>query len=123
MKFKDKEDMELFFQLHPILMLIMVDMYSYCYENDVPFVVTDTVSTIAEDRELGRVSSSHRSFRAADIRTNWDSLFLKDFQNHFNQKYKKVAAVSSDGVPNLFVVHDSGHGTHGHIQIHSRYSL
>jgi len=124
MEFKHKEDMELFFKLHPILMAIMVDMYSYCYDNNMPFIVTDTISTTQEDKELGRISSSHRTHRAADVRVRgWDNLELKDFQNYFNEKYKDVAAVSRGGDKNLFLVHNSGHGIHGHIQIHSKYSL
>lgn len=124
MNFKDKKDMELFFQLHPLVMLVLVDMYSYCYDNKMPFTLTDTVSTIEEDRELNRVSSSHRTKRAADIRTNqWNHLELKDFVNYFSNKYKKIAAISGSGKPELIVVHDSGNGMHAHIQIHSRYSL
>jgi len=123
MQFKHRKDMELFFKLHPILMAIMVDMYSYCYDNNMPFVVTDTISTTQEDKELGRISSSHRTHRAADVRVRgWDNLELKDFQNYFNEKYKDVAAVSKSGDKNLFLVHNSGHGIR-HIQIHSKYSL
>lgn len=124
MKFKHQEDMELFFKLHPVLMVILTDMYSYCYDNNMEFVITDTISTIEEDRKLKRVSSTHRTHRAADIRIkNWDNLELKDFQNHFNQKYKDFASVNSSGEPRLVVIHDAGYGSHGHIQIHSRYKL
>ena len=124
MKFKHKEDMELFFKLHPVLMVILTDMYSYCYENKMEFVITDTISTIEEDRRLNRVSSTHRTHRAADLRIrNWNNLEIKDFQNHFNQKYKDFASLNSDLKPSLVVIHDSGWGTHAHVQIHSRYKL
>lgn len=123
MKFKHKEDMELFFKLHPYLILILSDMNLYCMNNDMEFIITDTISTLKEDLALNRKSTTHRTKRAADIRTrNWSQLEIKDFQSYFNHKYKDYAAYSKSGKPSLVVIHDNGNGTHGHIQIHSRFA-
>jgi hypothetical protein len=125
MEFKHKEDMELFFKLHPLLMIVLTDMYSWCYERELPFVITDTISTLEEDKELGRVSSSHRTARAADLRVkDWDIFTANQFKKEFNNKYKDIAAIAGkDYKPMLVVLHDSGAGYHAHIQIHSSYSI
>ena len=93
MQFKHKKDMELFFKLHPILMVIMVDMYSYCYEkHGIGLTITQTISTLELDKKLNRVSPAHRLGLAADLRTkDIDKKILQDLINYINNKeeYKK----------------------------------
>lgn len=121
MIFKHRIDQNRFFCLHPVLMMIAADMYSWCMNKDIPFIVTDTVSTIKEDKKLKRVSSTHRTCRAIDIRS-WvfseDDLY--EFINHFNRKYKNYAATTRDGSKMLVLYH--GKNPHLHVQIHSRYA-
>ena len=116
--------MNLFFKLHPFLILILSDMYTWCDDKNIEFVITDTISTLAEDKKLNRVSSTHRTARAVDLRVrNWSRHEKKDFLNLFNKKYAKFAAVDTQNNPNLIVMHDSGSGFHAHIQIHSKYKI
>lgn len=123
MIFKKLVDQNRFFCLHPLVIVIAAEMYNWCYKQDIPFVVTSTVTTLKEDKKLNRVSSTHRTCRAFDLRS-WvftdeqRELFIK----HFNRKFKNVAAVTRDGTPQLVVYHN-GTAPHLHIQIHSRFAL
>jgi len=120
--FKKKEDHIRVFHLHPIILMIMFDMKYYCDINNMNFNVTSTMSTIEEDIELSRKSSTHRTGRAFDLSLrDWGETEIKDFKNYFNQKYKYVAATNLRGEANLVLRHNSGHGDHIHVQIHSRY--
>ena len=124
-KFKEAEDMHLFFKLHPLLIMVCGDMASWCLEQQLPFTITETVSTLERDKELGRVSSSHRQKRAFDLRVrDWDAFKMNEFAHHFNEKHKEIAAISGSSLkPRLVVIHDSAHGLHAHIQLHSKYRI
>lgn len=108
--------------LHPLVISIMFDMKFYCDENKIPFIITSTVSTVDEDQEINRRSSTHRTGRAFDASLKgWSEKELIDFKKHFNNKYKHVAAVDKKGRPK-FIVDHVGTARHLHIQIHSRYA-
>jgi len=123
MIFKKRVDQNRFFCLNPVVILIAAEMFKWCATRDIPFVITSTVSTLKEDKRLKRVSTSHRTCRAFDLRS-W--VFTEEdhiqFMAFFNRKFKNVAAVSRDGTPNLIVYH-TGTAPHFHIQIHSRFAL
>lgn len=122
--FKDKEDMKLFFLLHPILQLIIIDGANWAHDRDLNYIITDTVSTEAEDIKLGRVSKSHRQKRACDVGCRgWSLRDIIELKEYLTNKYGHYGAMSYTGKINLVIVHDSGHGKHFHIQIHSRYKL
>lgn len=124
-EFKEKKDEELFFYLSPIVILIAADMANYCKKNNMPFVITDTISTLQEDLKIERVSSSHRTRRAIDISVrNWSERELFDFMQTFEEKYKDHAAVSAKTLKEqLLVYHDHNSGWHIHLQVHSRYGI
>jgi hypothetical protein len=125
MKFKNNKDKENMLLLHPILLQIMFDMNLWCYERGLPFVITSTISTIHEDKRLGRSSDSHRTGRAIDvsIKGGWDHLAVGDFVSHFNRRYYDVAAIASDsGKPTLIPDVNHGSAPHFHIQIHKKFS-
>ena len=110
--------------LHPIALMILFDMQVYTIENNLEFVVTETATSLQEDKQVGRKHSTHRTGRAFDLRNrSWSHLEIKDFENYFNNKYKRYAAISGDGTPNLIVSKLHGTGPHFHVQIHSKYSL
>ena len=120
--FKKLVDNNRFFCMHPLLLVVATEMHLYCHKHDIPFVITSTVSTLKEDKKLKRVSNSHRTCRAFDLRS-WvfTETQREDFVKHFNRKFKNIAAVTRDGTPQLVVYH-IGTAPHFHIQIHSKYS-
>lgn len=121
--FKYKKDQERIFHCHPILLMILFDMKSYFDKHNFRFEITSTVSTLEEDKKLGRVSSTHRSGRAVDLSIReLDVYQVNTIRREFNAKYAQFAAISPHtGKPNLVVVH-TGTAPHIHLQIHSRYS-
>ena len=121
MIFKHHKDNHRFFLMHPQTQLIAVDMYLYCYKRDIPYVITSTLSTELEDQKLKRRSSTHRTGRAFDLRSNhWDASFISEFMQYFEDKYKDVAAFSrSRGERALCIYHDN----HIHVQVDPEFSV
>jgi hypothetical protein len=124
-KFKHKNQLETVVMMHPLIISVMFDMAFYCSTRNIPFVVTDTISTIKKDSKLGRISDSHRTMRAFDLRSK---TFLPkqriEFVSFFNEKYKDIASVSlSDNKPRLIVLHGTGENIHFHISIHSKFKI
>ena len=123
-KFKHDKDMKLFFLLHPLLQMILTDASFWAYNRGIDFVLTETVTTEAQDRKLGRVSKSHSEKRAADVRSrDWSKKDREDFQYYLTSKYGINGALSHSGKIRLVIFHDSGHGQHFHVQLHSKFKL
>lgn len=120
--------------LNPLCIDIMTDMYLWCLDQGLPFLVTETVTTEEEDSALQRVSRSHFERRAFDISVrDWAQTDGDLFIEHFNFKYQDVAAVSkASGKPTL-VVDERAQKTdasgkvlrspHLHVQIHKRFAF
>ena len=128
MKFKHEKDMLLFTSLHPILIMIYADLNWYAKSRHfVELTVTDTISTLAEDKKLNRTSSSHRECRAIDIRTEQDDLnpfIVSDLINYINNKeeYKRFHYLSNGGQKRLAYFH-VGNAPHIHLSIHSNFGI
>ena len=111
--------------MHPLIVMVMFDMASWCNSRGISFVVTDTISTIKKDKKLGRTSDSHRTRRAFDLRSrNFSSVEQQAFIKYFNSKYDQIASVSeSDLVSRLVDFHGEGDNLHFHISLHSRFRV
>lgn len=122
--FKTKDDFERFLSLHPVALAVLFDMRLYCFERDLRFQVTSTISTPEEDSLLQRESSTHREARAFDLSVReWSTYQIFLFIEHFNSKYKAYAAISaSSGLP-VLVLHHDGTAKHLHVQISKRYAI
>lgn len=125
MNFKNKTVESRFKDLHPTLQALCKYMDSYVRENELDFTLTETCTTPDEDKALNRVSDSHSTRRAVDIRTkDWPEWFREKFIKHFTEKFGEIGAVNAEGESRLLVYHDSGFGPHIHCQLErSRYSL
>lgn len=122
--FKGSKEKERFDLLHPRMKELCEEMAFYCATNEMPFVLTETVTTDEEDKALKRVSDSHRSHRAVDIRTReWPSEFREKFIKYFSEKYADIAATNSAGEKRLMVYHDSGFGEHIHCQLNREFAI
>lgn len=117
--FKDGAAAAEFDQLRPKLQMILNEMGRFCELSGHRFVLTDLLSSAADDARLGRVSNSHREGRAADVSVKgWPEEFTAHFMAWFAKLYGKEGAVSkSDGVQRLIVRHNIGHGDHLHVQV------
>lgn len=119
-KFKDLSVESEFDLIKPRLKELLLEMCSWVESRGYEFLVTDLMSTVAEDAALNRVSTSHREGRAADVRViHWPKEFRNLFELTFEKKYNmKIAAIArSSRRPDLVVIHDNSNGIHAHIQI------
>ena len=103
---------------------VLNDMADYCEERKLPLVVTDSVSTEEEDKELKRVSDEHSQARAVDISLHgWLDLAINAFIIYFEQKFMSVAAIGkSSGLPRLIFRH-VGTADHIHVQVARLYAI
>jgi len=124
MKFKNERDKELFYLLHPALIMIYTDLNWYAKSNyNIDLTITQTVTTKELDRKYNRVSDSHRTARAIDIRTkNIDLIILQDLIYYINNKwgYKKFHYMAKSGAKRLAYYHE-GTAEHIHLAIHKKY--
>lgn len=124
--FKAKKDIKLFSAMHPILIMIIADLYNYTYEtHGVKLTITQTVTDKFIDQRLKRKSPAHSEHRACDIRTkDLDAFVLDDILNYINNKeeYKKYHYISLSGQSRLAYFH-IGSAEHLHVALHSRYAI
>jgi len=125
-KFKNSRDRKLFCSLHPVLLMIFMDMYNYAYDNyGVELTVTQTVTTKLQDKLLRRTSSAHREGRAIDIRTkDLDLFILMDIMEYIEGKeeYKNYWYEKRSGGRDLAYYH-FGTAEHLHLAIHSVFAI
>lgn len=124
MKFKDDICASRFEDMHDLAQKIATEMDEYAQKQyGIELTITATVSTIAEDKELGRQSDTHRSRRAWDIRVKDlpDSL-IAELCSVFRKKYGKYGAIANNA-PQLIVYKPHGTGPHLHCQLNRKYSL
>jgi hypothetical protein len=124
MKFKTPEVETRFKDMHPIAQKIAIEMDSYAQTNfKIELTLTTTVSTRHEDRSLGRVSDTHRTRRAFDVRTyDLPEAVIAEIIAVFNKKYGKLGAVAS-AKPQLIVHKPQGSGPHLHVQLNRNHAL
>lgn len=127
MKFKHKRDKELFYLLHPVVAMIAFDMEWYAVSNfGKELTITETVTTLAEDKALNRKSSSHQRGVAFDLRTrDLTENEIVSLLTYINSKwaYKDYHYLSFSGKKRLAIYHNNGNGSHFHVQIHSKFSI
>jgi hypothetical protein len=124
MKFKDDIIAARFTDMNKLAQTIATEMDQWSQKNyGIELTITATVSSHNEDRELGRVSDTHRTRRAWDIRTRDlpDSL-IAELILAINKKYGKYGAVAS-AIPQLIVNKPHGSGPHLHCQLNRKYAL
>lgn len=87
-------------------------------------VITETKTTGAQDKALGRVSQSHEQGRAFDLRTwNMNESQLSVLNALLLREYGHIGAWTKLGPRQLVVYHDSGHGAHMHIQLDRSFAV
>lgn len=124
MKFKTKEVEERFKDMADLAQRIAEDMALWAMEKyKIDLMITATTSTTAEDKELGRTSSTHRDRRAFDVRTgDLPDEMVAELCAVFRKKYGRFGAVTS-AIPSLIVYRPHGTGPHLHVQLSRKYSL
>lgn len=120
LQFKNDIVRRRYFNLHPVIRKVVDHMATWSFGYDrKELVITESITTAAEDAKVGRRHRTHREGRAVDIRCrDWSKQKIKDFDAHFEIVWGKLGAISSKtGKPEL-VVDESMKvdGPHLHIQ-------
>lgn len=104
---------------------VLYAMADWCKDRALPLVITDSVSTQAEDVALARVSDEHRTARAFDLSLHgWLELAATDFIAEFERRFICVAAIGkTSGQARLIFRHNNGHGDHIHVQVARIYGV
>lgn len=124
MKFKDSKVQDRFVHMHPFAQQIATDMDDWAQKTyKIELTITETTTTIAEDKALDRQSDTHRSRRAWDIRViDLPESLIAELCAVFRKKYGRHGAMVN-GQPSLIVYKPHGDGPHLHCQLNRKYSL
>lgn len=120
-KFKHEVDRLLFPYLSSPLIRAVGEMATYCEEKGLDLVITETISNVARDkaRNIHRVSRSHETGRAVDVRIKkWPKDFIDNFCDWFNIRLQNIAALTHGGQRIICVRKHN----HIHVQVHSMYA-
>lgn len=125
LKFKTPTVERRFNLMHPRARLLAWEMGTYAWRMwGWEIVLTTTVSSVEEDTELERVSDTHRTGRAFDIRTEHvDPERVRKLGQVFRLKYPSLGAVDKANRNNLIVDKPHGSGPHLHVQIVRVYAV
>lgn len=118
MKFKDDVIAARFADMCNLAQIICIEMDEWSKLNyGVELTVTETVSTHEEDTKVGRMSDTHRTRRAWDIRTrDLPESLIAELIVFTNKKYGKYGAIVGHH-PQLIVYKPHGTGPHLHCQL------
>lgn len=124
MKFKSPQIQQRFGDLCDLIIKIVTEMDVYAQEKyNIELTLTETVTTAEEDKLVNRLSDTHRTRRAVDIRIgDLPESLVAELCAVFRKKYGKYGAVAS-AMPQLIVYKPHGTGPHLHIQVSRKYAL
>lgn len=125
MQFKTDKVKSRWEKVHPVLRSIITDGDLYMQEkHKKELMLTETATTLAEDKAVGRTSSTHRSLpwgRAIDVRTSCLSEEeKKDLKDYLLKKYAHLGALVKDDKTGNFIhnlIYDKPHGTGPHLHV------
>jgi hypothetical protein len=122
--FKNPKDAIHILHMHPMAVLIMMDMLIYIAANGEQARVTSAIRTPHQDRMAKAQSSTHQGARAFDLHANsWNIKFVDEFVKHFTEKYRGYGATNPFGEERLIVMHGEGDNFHAHVQLSRHYTI
>ena len=87
-------------------------------------MITETVTTLAEDQAVQREHDQHRRRVAFDGRVlNWSGEQIDAMIAHLNTKFAALAYVTGSGVKQVAFCHNNGNGEHFHVAVNAVYKL
>lgn len=122
MKFKDDVIAARFEDMHIKAQEVAKFMDDWSVKNyGIELTLTATVSTKEEDSALGRVSDTHRTGRAFDVRVrDLPESLIAELCAATRKAYGKYGA-QSNGAANLVVYRPHGTASHLHVQLNRKF--
>lgn len=107
------------------IQVVMAEFIRYAKEIGVENpVITETVTTVAEDQAVKREHDQHRRRVAFDGRVNnWSGEQIDAMTAHLNEKFKGLAYVTNSGAKQVAFCHNNGNGDHFHVAVNAIYKL
>lgn len=124
MKFKDELVKERFLYLHPKAQEVAVYMDNWAQKNyKIELTITSAATTVKEDKELNRVSDTHRTGRAFDVRVkDLPESLIAELCAVTRRNWGKLGA-SVNNTPSLIVFKPHGTAAHLHVQLNRTYAI
>ena len=124
MKFKDDIVKDRFQDLAKEASRLAIEMDEWSVKNyGLELTLTETVSTRGEDTRLLRVSDTHRTRRAFDVRVkDLPESLVAELCSYFRKKYTNLGALTPNQ-RSLIVYKPHGTGPHLHVQLDRKYAL
>ena len=123
MKFKDDVIAARFDDMHTKVKEVAIFMDEWSVKNyGIELTITETTTTKEEDSALGRVSDTHRTGRAFDVRTrDLPESLIAELCAATRKAYGKYGA-QVNGAASLVVYRPHGSGPHLHIQLNRKFT-
>ena len=87
-------------------------------------IITETVSTAAEDKATGRKHDQHRRRVAFDMRVkNWSGEQIDALEKELDDKFAPMAYVTASGKSEIAFCHGEGENIHFHVAVNAKYKL
>jgi hypothetical protein len=122
--FKDKKHAMGTLYVHPFAAFMLMDMLMFISAAGQKAEVTSFIRDPSENRSVGAKGTSHVDGRSWDLHCkSWTKTFRKEFETHFERKYKGQGAISGrTGLEDLVVMHGKDENFHCHVQLSREYS-
>lgn len=106
------------------IMTVLIYTIKYCESIGINPVVTETVTTVQEDKLVNRVHDQHRKRVAFDLRVkDWTLDQINQVEKELDEHFKLLAYVTASGKKEIALCHDSGAGKHFHVAVNAKYKL
>jgi len=111
--------------LHPLAIGVMLHAVNFAPTigvNDLIF--TETVTTEAEDKLVGRQHDQHRRRVAVDVRVkNWSGEQIDAMEKELDTYFNSIAYVNGAGKKEVAFCHGEADNIHFHVAINAKFKL
>lgn len=107
----------------PEIAMVMAEFIAYALTIGVKSpLITESVTTVSEDRKVNRKHDQHRTCVAGDGRvSDWSGEQIDAMISHLNTTFAKWAYVTGSGFKQIAFNHDNGNGPHFHIAVNAKF--
>lgn len=107
----------------PEIQTVMKYAVEFAIEIDVACpIITETVTTLKDDRAVGRKHDQHRRGVAFDLRVkDWSGEQIDALELELDKRFRFLAYVTASGTQDIAFCHGEGDNLHFHVAVNARY--